>query len=394
MAAGILAVGFAILSACRRGKTTGASTDEGRGVPGRGDSGGRVAGQIAEEGYPLRRTAAEGEDTIFRRTRDDSTTPSIDGTKAIATIEAGELGGATQWITIRSRDASHPVLLWLHGGPGLTEIPYLSLHRELESHFVVVNWDQRGAGKSFDGQQDCNEMTLDRFVEDARELASYLIERFDKQKVYLLGHSWGAMIGKLLVNRHPGLMHASVSVGLPVHFHREEEISLEFVIETAERLGVAEAQSELSGISYPYKSREEQLIQRKWLLAFGGMIWKKRQLVDCVFDPRACYTVPEYTAEDWDGRARGLSTTYECLAEEIEEFDLFRLVGAVEIPVYFFLGAHDYQVPFPASVEYIEDLEAPHKEIVWFQESAHYPQLEETEKFHSLIIEKLLRGGR
>ena len=136
------------------------------------------------------------------------------------------------------------------------------------------------------------------------------------------------------------------------------------------------------------------MIQRKWLLAFGGMIWKKRQLVDCVFDPRACYTVPEYTAEDWDGRARGLSTTYECLAEEIEEFDLFRLVGAVEIPVYFFLGAHDYQVPFPASVEYIEDLEAPHKEIVWFQESAHYPQLEETEKFHSLIIEKLLRGGR
>ncbi len=380
LAAGFLAAGIVILSACRGGKPSHAQAAE------------------DQRNIEIRRQAGAGltepkTDTIFGITQYDIATPSIEGAEAIASVEAGELGGVTQWITIRSQDVSHPVLLWLHGGPGLTEIPYMSLHRELESRFVVVNWDQRGAGKSFDRRQDCKDMTLDRLVEDARELVSYLVGRFDKEKVYLLGHSWGAMIGMLLADRYPGLIHAFVSVGQPVHYHREEEISLDFVIEAADRLGLAEAQRELAGISYPYRSRDEQLVQRKWLLVFGGMIWKKQQLVDCVFDPRSCYTVPEYTEEDWDGRARGLSASYGCLAEEIEEFDLFRLVDALEIPVYFFLGAHDYQVPFPASVEYFERLEAPHKEIVWFRESAHYPQLEETEKFHSLIIEKLLSGG-
>ncbi len=330
--------------------------------------------------------------THFTKSSDGTSTPVIDGVDAISSLEVGELGGIEQWITIRGRNSSNPVLLWLHGGPGLTEIPHLRLQKELESSFIVVNWDQRGAGKSFAEGLSCSDLSIDGFVEDARELALYLIDRFGKKKIYLLGHSWGAMIGMLLVHRNPELFHAFVSVGQPVHDHRAEEVALDYVKETAQRLGVAEAERELSGLSYPYKNREARLVQRKWLMQFGGMIWKKRHLLDCVFDPRGCYTVPEYTEKDWEGRARGLYSSYRCLETEIEEFDLFELVRSVKIPVFFFLGAHDYQVPFPVSVEYFEYLDAPSKEIVWFRESAHFPHMEETEKFHSLVIEKLLKG--
>jgi pimeloyl-ACP methyl ester carboxylesterase len=334
-----------------------------------------------------------GDQTDFKEPTDGSFTPLIRGFDAVSSLETGELGGIEQWITIRGENRAGPVLLWLHGGPGLTEIPHLRLQQELESAFVVVNWDQRGAGKSFAEGLSCADMSIDRFVEDARELARYLIERFGKEKIYLLGHSWGAMIGILLAHRHPELFHAFVSVGQPAHNHREEEVALDYVRETAQRLDVKEAQLELYNLSYPYKNREERLIQRKWLVQFGGMIWKKRRLIDCVFDPRTCYPVSEYTEKDWDRRARGLYSSYRCLDIEIEEFDLFDLVKSVELPVFFFLGAHDYQVPFPVSVEYFEYLEAPRKEIVWFQESAHFPHMEETEKFHSLVIEKLLKRG-
>jgi hypothetical protein len=120
-----------------------------------------------------------------------------------ATLEKVELNGSQQWISIRGRDMNKPVLLFLAGGPGGSDLA--SARRALaalEDHFVVVNWEQPGAGKSFDAV-DRSTLTPERYITDGLSLVSYLRERFDEDKVYVLGESWGSALGIWMVQREP-----------------------------------------------------------------------------------------------------------------------------------------------------------------------------------------------
>lgn len=119
---------------------------------------------------------------------------------SIATLEPVPIGGMEQWLLIRGRHSANPVLLWLHGGPGASEMPVVPhYNRALEEEFVVVHWDQRGAGKSNPRDFDESTMTFERFVQDAHELTRHLKRRFGKKKIYLLGHSWGSHLGLVAV---------------------------------------------------------------------------------------------------------------------------------------------------------------------------------------------------
>ena len=327
----------------------------------------------------------------FQATASGGSTPPVPGPNSIATLESGDLGGVRQWISIRGAAVSNPVLLWLHGGPGFTEMPFISSQRRLEQTFVVVNWDQRGAGKSYDRQMVCESLTTEALVQDAHDLVVYLLRRFDKEKLYLLGHSWGSVIGMLVVAAYPDLFHAFFAVGLPVNTEVEEELSLTFVKDTAKHEGNLAALGELKAISFPYANRAELAIQRKWLARFGGMLWR-RELLGQIFDPQRYANSPEYLPEDWKKRATGIGFSLGCMRTEISSFDLYSLVAEIKAPVYFFLGIHDHQVPFEASVAYFDFLRAPFKEIVWFHNSAHYPHLEETDRFAQKIAE-ILRDG-
>ena len=141
-------------------------------------------------------------------------TPEIDMPNSVSELTALEIGGLEQWILVRGEDQSNPVLLWLHGGPGSAQMPvHRAFNRELEKEYVVVHWDQRGAGKSNHSGFREETMTLDRFIEDAHELTKYLKDRFDQEKIYLLGHSWGTQMGILTVQRYPDNYHAFISVG-------------------------------------------------------------------------------------------------------------------------------------------------------------------------------------
>ena len=131
-------------------------------------------------------------------------TPDIDMPDAVSELKAVEIGGLEQWILIRGEDQSNSVLLWLHGGPGSAQMAvHRKFNKELEKEYVVVHWDQRGAGKSNHIGFREETMTLERFIEDAHELTDYLKDRFDQEKIFLLGHSWGTQFGILTVQRYP-----------------------------------------------------------------------------------------------------------------------------------------------------------------------------------------------
>ena len=137
-----------------------------------------------------------------------------DSPKRVATLEKVRIGEADQWILARSEDLANPVVLYLHGGPGTSQLTSNRRNaRELERSFIVVDWDQRGAGKSYAAINDIDRMNLDQFVADTKELTLHLLTKFRKERVVLVGHSWGSAIGALAAFRYPELFHCYVGIG-------------------------------------------------------------------------------------------------------------------------------------------------------------------------------------
>ena len=156
---------------------------------------------------------------------------------SIAVLEKVKLGGSEEWISIRGKDSRNPVLLFLAGGPGGSQL--VTARRALaglEDRFVVVNWDQPGAGKSFDAV-DRSKLTPDRYITDTHELVLNLRQRFGKEKVYLLGESWGSALGIMVVQRYPELFHAFIGTGQMVAFLENDLICYDFALRLAQKRG-------------------------------------------------------------------------------------------------------------------------------------------------------------
>jgi pimeloyl-ACP methyl ester carboxylesterase len=319
-----------------------------------------------------------------------ASTPEIEGENAIASLEPVQIGGVEQWLLVRGQDTTRPVLLYLHGGPGSAFMPMArEFSSRLEEHFVVVHWDQRGAGKSCSSDVPNESLRVEQYLADTLELVNLLRERFDVEKIYLLGHSWGSGLGVLTVQAHPELFHAYVGLGQIVNMRRNEEISYEFVVEQARAEGNQEALDALAKIHPPYPSIEELGIQRQWLGHYrgdfhaGGGIARLAGLT---------MSADEYTLADKLFYLPCMFNVVQHAWHEIQPLDFLRDVRRLEVPVYLFTGRHDYNTPFELVEEWAANLQAPHVEIVWFEESAHMACLEEPERFQSELIDRVLMG--
>jgi pimeloyl-ACP methyl ester carboxylesterase len=157
-----------------------------------------------------------------------------DISQSIASLEKINLGRQEQWILIRGMDITKPVILFLHGGPGTSNMCLLRKYTdELEKHFIVVTWDQRGAGKSYQAINPHSSMTIDRLVLDTGELTQLLCHRFNQQKIFLVGHSWGSLIGILSIQKYPDLYHAYIGIGQIVNMQENEQISYDWTLAQA-----------------------------------------------------------------------------------------------------------------------------------------------------------------
>jgi pimeloyl-ACP methyl ester carboxylesterase len=318
----------------------------------------------------------------------------IQGNEAVSSLEKVRIGGVDQWVLIRGGNSSNPVLLMVHGGPGQSEM-YLShmVNGELEKHFVVVNWDQRGAAKSYSRRVRPETMNLRQLVSDGEEVIRYLQRRLGKEneKFYLHGHSFGTILGMLMAKSYPQYFHKYVGVGQAVNLQENLSVSYDYVMRKAEEAGDAKAILELKSIGRPpfYNFSKGLWKYSVWLDKYGGKTYKRDG--KGVF--KGIFSAPEYSLLDKFKFFRGVLFSVKHLHQEMLQADLSSLVGQVEVPVVFFLGRHDYSTPFVLAERYLDALQAPSKTLIWFEESGHLPQYEETELYCEQLIRTLLYAG-
>ena len=305
-----------------------------------------------------------------------------------------QIGGVMQTIHIWGTGAENPVVLFLHGGPGVPNRHGMAKnHMDLTDDFTIVAWDQRGTGGSY---YDCpvESLTLDQLVSDCAEVIDYLCRTLNKEKVFLLGASWGTELGTFVCQRYPEKIAGYIGYGQVVNGIENENVSYAFALEKAKEAGCAEDIAELERIGPPvdgqYKPVFEGLMtQRRIMKKYGGHSTKKGGYFTGTVMP--ILMSPELSIRDKIGTANGYKVCLSAMWPTIVHYDFVKDCGPFQMPYYIFQGRLDRNTPASLVQEYYDSIVAPDKDLVWFEHSAHGPMGEEPEKFKKLMREKFLK---
>jgi pimeloyl-ACP methyl ester carboxylesterase len=302
------------------------------------------------------------------------------------------VGGTKQWITVRGRDRSNPILLVIHGGPASPEMPMSwGYEGPWEDYFTVVQWDQRGSGKSYGANDPAvigPTLSLDRITEDAAEVIQYLRKHYGKDKVFALGHSWGSVVGLNLAHKHPDLLYAYVGMGQVVSGVANERAGYEETLKLAEAKGDKQAIGELKAIApYPEPDGAAPLdklnIERKWSVAYGGLSFGRPDL-DYYY--HLARFSPDYSWQDVKNIDKGSELSLGRLLPEMMRFD-FTGVTEFKTPIIMFEGRHDLTTPSSVTQAWFKRVKAPATKFVWFENSAHMMAVEEPGKVLVHLVE-------
>ena len=294
------------------------------------------------------------------------------------------IGGIDQWLTVRGQDRDNPIILFVHGGPASPVTPTLwQFQRPIEEYFTVVNWDQRGAGKTYrEASPDSivDSIRISRYVDDAIEVAEHVRTRYGKRKVILMGHSWGTIVGMKAAIRRPDLFYAYVGIGQVINTRDNERISYDYGLAQARAHGNQTAVKELESIG-PYPgdqpiTRERIIIARTWPQFYGGLTAYRE---DSNYYYRGPRLSPEYDDRDRCAIDQGNVLTLGKVLPEFLDVD-FKGVRSFPIPVVMFMGRHDYTTPSSPTQAWLDQVRAPYKQGVWFEHSAHMIPWEEPGK--------------
>ena len=326
--------------------------------------------------------------------RDGSYTAAIVSENGIAALEPVVIGGVEQWILIRGYDVSNPVLVFLHGGPASPAMRYARFaFAGLERHFTVVSWDQRGCGKSYHEGLSSASITFDQMLSDTHELIELMRARFGVQKVYLMGLSWGSLLGTITARDYPELLHAYIGVGQGVNVERGVPVAHAAAMARAIELGRDDAIAALSTIQVDPVDWDQVGELYDWLEELGlGDIHDASLLPGFA---QEAGPLTEYTAanEANEGAWRELYAFSPLLADQtwLQTLNILETVPRLEVPVFFLAGRYDYKAPSFLVEEYLNALVAPQgKQMFWFENSAHVPFIEERPEFSSVMIDEVL----
>lgn len=310
-------------------------------------------------------------------------------------LENIRIGGIDQWVSIRGNDRRNPVLLMLHGGPGWVAMPTSwYFQRGWEEYFTVVQWDQRGAGKTYvanDPDAVAPTMTRERLLADAEEMVAWLRKEFGKEKIVLLGHSWGSSLGTELAQRRPEWLHAYVGIGQISNSPESERRGWAWTLQQAKQDGNAQAIADLEALA-PYAPGSDPVPlqnlfkQRKWLNHYGGMVHNRK---GGHAEAAAIKLSPEYTDHDVAGVWKGNDFSMQHLLTQVLTLDITATKN-FETPVILFLGRHDQNVSAELAAEWFATIKAPQKNLVWFEHSAHEVMIEEPGKTLVSLVQHVL----
>jgi pimeloyl-ACP methyl ester carboxylesterase len=309
----------------------------------------------------------------------------------IERAEAVRIGGIEQFLSIRGADRRNPVLLMVHGGPGFPTTPMAWWStRSLEEYFTVVHWDQRGAGKTYllnTPKAVTPTMRAERFVDDAEELVAWLRKELRKDKVFVLGTSWGSYIGLELAQRRPEWLHAYIGMGQAINSPESERRGYAFALAAARKAGNKQAIADLESIApyaVPGKSIElrDVALERKWSDHFGGVMAYRTGQIDGI----AAQLSPDYTDEEAERVYEGNNYSQDFLFTPALALD-FSKVTLLKCPLLVLAGRHDRSVNSEVAREWYERVRAPQKHFEWFENSAHEVMSEEPGKLLLTLVQ-------
>ncbi|MHC1696408.1 MAG: alpha/beta fold hydrolase [Eubacteriales bacterium] len=309
---------------------------------------------------------------------DNGNTPQ----NSIAELTEVTLNGRKQWISLRGWDINKPILLFLAGGPGGTQMAAVRHElSELEKHFVVVNWDQPGAGKSYYAEKTKN-ITPETYINDGYALTEYLKERFSQEKIYLVGESWGSALGIFLIDRHPESYHAFIGTAQMVAFSETERVDYAKAIEIAKEKGDANILKQLKeNGTPPYYGNNVTWKSAVYMNYLSKYMTNNPEIQNPGYSTPRDIGSSEYGIIDKINYARGIIDTYNQVYQQLYDIDMREDYTQLDVPVYFFMGRHDVNAPTVFVEEYMDVLDAPEKQIVWFEHSGHSPWINERDKF-------------
>lgn len=310
---------------------------------------------------------------------------------SIASLEKVNLNGSEQWISIRGKDMNKPVLLFLSGGPGGSQL--VTARRALpglEDHFVVVGWDQPGAGKSFDAV-DRSTLSPERYISDGIELVKILRERFDEEKVYLVGESWGSALGTWMVQRDPEQIHALIGTGQMVAFLETDKLCYEFALRVSQERGDLQKVERLKEQGPPpYYGSNVALKEAVFLMETFNYMNADPNISDDGFNTFQDLAGSEYGLYDKLNWFRGALETMNVVYPQLWDVDFRKQAVQLDVPVYFLIGRHDVNAPTILTEEYFALLDAPVKELIWFEHSGHNPWVTESDGFVDAVVNTVL----
>ena len=301
-----------------------------------------------------------------------------------------EVGGIQQGFFLRSENPDNPVILFLHGGPGSPELPMFypyETQERLEKYFTVCYWDQRGTGMSFNNSIDAGTMTLEQMIEDTRQITEYLKHRFKKEKIYLMGHSWGTLLGIKTIEKHPENYFAFIGIGQVTKQKESEKLAYDYMLQHAKEIedkSVIKSLEQFNRNDPDFPTMEYiSTIRTPLMNKYGiGVIRENFSMAGLVFD---VVFFKGYTFLEKIKCIQGMLFSLTHLWDYVKESNLFESSIAFQIPVYITHGKYDYQVSYTLALEYFDLIEAPDKAFFTFENSAHSPIIEEPEKFVQII---------
>jgi proline iminopeptidase len=308
---------------------------------------------------------------------------------SIAEYKRLKIGGVNQAILIRGRNVDNPVLLFIHGGPGSGIIGQTKANAILEDYYTVVYWDQYGASKSYTPFMKDSHLTIEQFIRDGHELTQYIKKKLSKDKIVIIGHSWGSILGTYLAYQNPNDYLAFIGMGQVVNFKENEKGVFVYALNQAKNTNNSIAIEELNSINGFWNLSNKEVfysaaIAHKWSVYYGGYFYGKNDLKSWYKDPFN----DEFTISDAIPWLLGQSiSAYKLFPELFHTVDLTSQVPDLKIPYYLLQGKSDYITPWYLSEKYFNQLNAPKKTLIWFDKSGHEPLAEEPEKFNQIMID-------
>ncbi len=281
-----------------------------------------------------------------------------------------EIGGIQQWITIRGEDRKNPVILFLHGGPGDATNPWAyAVFRPWHKAFTVVQWDQRGAGRTLgkSPRSLAETITIDRMAQDGIEVAQTLRKLLGQDKIILVGHSWGSILGVFMVKARPDLFSAFVGTGQVADPRNSYSVAYRELLAKAAALGEQGAIRELREVGPPpYSDRRGYAVQRKWSNFLEGA----DVFIAAMFGH--ALSAPSYTLRDVNDWLDGQNLSAERLVPVTSTLGPQALGGDFALPVFVIQGADDFTTPTPLARSFVDSIRAPRKAFVAIEGGGHF----------------------